>query len=283
MGVKEEGKDQEAEDQSQEDDDQSPEPDDSEEDDSSEEEGEEDEGSEDEAAEDGDSGEEGESKKQSKTPNFFDPKNLDPKLKPVWNAMQASFTRQVQRARLSSRKAAAYDQLVANPEFRKWVEDYRASLSGNQGSRTRQRQNGKDSREPDAIRAMVDEAVSKAIKPYEEREREAQRSQTKREFKRFKQRHPDWTLYQDRMDEIMEENPNLNYTRAYRLAKAEVSDDDDQGNGRGEDRDYLRRRKKRANVGQSGGSSVDKGKQRKEIGSIFDAYDEAKADLAKRK
>lgn len=196
---------------------------------------------------------------------FLDPNKVPKELKPAWDRMQASFTRKMQAASQVSRQAAAFQELVADPDFRSW---YEAKANGSAG---RSQSNTEDEDEGD-----LDNRVNRLVESrVGDLERKFYQDQAAREFETFQAANPNWRTYQHEMEAFMQRNPNATYEEAYRNASY---GDARKAGGEEVINDRLPG-KKRANITKP--SSVAPGKVTKKPSSIREAYEMAKEQLRK--
>ena len=211
--------------------------------------------------EEGTEAEDDDSEEEDKTPkNFMDPKTVPKELQGHFKKMVAVFTRQMQGISSAKKKAVALDRLMAHPDFQEFLRSY-------QGDKTTLRKNGnrnreeveEDDEEDDSpltkaeLRRMIREEVKGGIDPMI---REREDNEMRKEAKAFKAANPDWELYKDAMLELIDQNPNLSYKQAYRLAR---EDDDETDNEK--ERILAKKRAKIRKPSPTGGKEpIKKGK-----------------------
>lgn len=208
---------------------------------------------------------------------FTNPDSLDPKLKGAFKKMQGVFTKKMQEATLGIKKAAAFDQLVLDPEFRAWMEERHNRANGKVSS------NKKSSREADtedddnedddtpmtrkALRAEL-QGIFKNIA--QEGSKKEQAEAMRKEAADFKKNNPDWEIYKEPIMSLIERHPTLSYQDAYDLA---VREDSKKGN----EKETIDK-KKRANINKpnriTGKTTEKKGKM-----TVREAFDQAKKSL----
>ena len=177
------------------------------------------------------SGEEGgeEKKESKKVTSFIDPKKVPDELKPHYKALQAKFTRKMQGLSLYERKARAFDELVANPEFRAWVEGRKeapARKNGRVAARDDEDDDdaGEEGRKGPDIQSLVKKAVAEAVAPLLQSE---YRKSAKAEWDALVEKYPQAENYRDEIREIMDEHPGMSYSKAFKA----VAFDDAMGIG----------------------------------------------------
>lgn len=217
-----------------------------------------------ETEEEGDTEEEpDDSEEEDKTPkNFMDPNEVKPELRGHFKKMVAVFTRQMQGISGVKKKAAALDRLMTHPAFQDFLRNYQEGKPLNKnGARNRAEDDEDDDSEEDdekpltrsELRRMIREESKGAIDPII---REREDNEMRKEAKAFKAANPDWELYKDQMLELIDRNPNLSYKQAYRLAK---EDDDEVDNEK--ERILAKKRAKIRKPSPTGGKEpVKKGK-----------------------
>jgi hypothetical protein len=220
----------------------------------------------------------GEGKDKEKPNLFFDPNKLPPELKGPFKAMQASFTKKMQKASLGLKKAEAFDELLQEPRFHAWMEAYKAGRLGPDGMPARSARRGRtssdddddddDSKEkPDSVRALIRDEITKALRPQES----ARALDSARvEFEQFKSDYPEYVNYQDDMKEVLDKNPGLSFEQAFKIAS--FGDASSEGGRRAL---KTLSGKKRANVSKDEGGDIPP-KPAKGAKSILEAYEQAK-------
>jgi hypothetical protein len=168
-----------------------------------------------------------------------DPASVPKELRPVIKKLLGSYTRKMQEAALVTRQASAFNQLVVDPEFRKWVEDRKAGILSK--SKSKKSDDDSDDEEDDEDKPLTKKEMRKILASQKDEENASKQEVAMlKEATQFKKDNPDWEVYKEEMLVLLERNPRLSYEEAYILA------------GR-EDRDKITKKesldsKKRANI-----------------------------------
>lgn len=200
---------------------------------------------------------------------FTDPKSVDPKLAASYKKMQGVFTKKMQEASGVVKEAKAFRELVVLPEFQQFMEDYKKGVIGNGRSKGDSK---KDDEDEDEDTPVTKKDLNKLLAKRQQEDKQAEYDKRlANEFTQFKKNTPDWEIYKEPMKEILAENPNLSYEKAYYLASM-----DDDSSSKKKD---IMERKKRANVSKPNKTGA-KGEAKKEgKKTIWDAFHEAKRTL----
>lgn len=157
---------------------------------------------------------------------FTDPESLDPKLRGAFKKMQGIFTKKMQEATLGAKKARAFDVLITDPEFQKFMEERNERANGNTSKKTSRRTEDNSEDEEDDDTPMTRSAFRKEFQAMlngmaQEGNRKEQAAAMKAEADQFKKDNPDWEIYKEPMMAIIERHPTLSYQDAYDLATRE--------------------------------------------------------------
>lgn len=234
----------------------------------------------DDSEEESDDSDEVESGKKQIRAYFADPKSIPKELRPAFKAMQAQFTRRMQTATASVKKAEAFDQIVADPEFRTWAEQRAARLKRGTNRRTEETEDDSEEDDTDngkpltgkALQDAINKGIAKALSPMLKQQQDAKDAQ---DAANFKKTHPDWLVYKDEILELLDKHPTLSYEEAYDWASGNTD--------RAENRKRSVESKKKANISKpnktQGKETIDKNKKM----SVMDAYNLAKKMLGSKK
>lgn len=147
--------------------------------------------------------------KAPKAELFFDPKKLPEELKPTFKKMQASFTKRMQIASLSVKKAEAFDNLTKMPEFQTWLEQQQT------GTTTTSRKDSKgeeaEGEKSDSVRAIIREELTKIVGPVKAK---VEDREVREEFEQFQQDYPFYLNFEPQLKEVLTKRPNLTYEEA---------------------------------------------------------------------
>lgn len=206
---------------------------------------------------------------------FTNPDSLDPKLRGAFKRMQGIFTKRMQEATTSVKKAQAFDQLVLDPEFREWMEERHNRVNGKSTSRKSSKEDDSDDDDEDDDTPMTRKALRKELQGLFKgiKEEDTQREQAislKKEAEQFKKDNPDWEIYKEHILNILEKHPTLSYQDAYDLAARE--------DFKREDTKKSMESKKKANVNKPN-RVVGKNVQKKGKMTVTEAFNAAKKSL----
>jgi len=172
-----------------------------------------------EEAEEGDDTEEAsasdEEKGEKTYPRFFDPKKVPKELQPTFKAMQTSFVKKMQELSGAGRKARAFDELVANPDFRAWMEEKSNPTPKRKVTRSDDDEEGEDTFDPRVIPDLVEKSVAKALAPILQKEH---KNSAQAEWNALLEDYPQAENYKAEIREILDESPNLSYAAAFKQA-----------------------------------------------------------------
>lgn len=209
---------------------------------------------------------------------FTDPESLDPKLRGAFKKMQGIFTKRMQEATRSVKKAQAFDVLVMDPEFQAWMEERNERVNGKVSSKKSSRQNDNDDSDDDnedddapITRGALRKELQGLFKGMAQQgNQEKQAAAMKAEAAQFKKDNPDWEIYKEPIMQLIEQHPTLSYQDAYDLAIRE-------DNKKSSKKETIET-KKRANINKpsrtTGKSTEKKGRMK-----ISDAFALAKKSL----
>lgn len=182
---------------------------------------------EDEEEEDSDSDNEEEDEKGTldKSKNFsdIDPKKIPKELQPHYRKMQAIFTRNNQRAVAVQRKAAAFDYLLEDPDFREFLENKKAATVKSKTSKA-SRSNKEDDEEDDEDTPLTKADLRKFMQEFKaEGEQEGMRTKFIQEKEKFLEDNPLAKEFLPELREIILKY-GMNYPEAWKWLQA--NDDD---------------------------------------------------------
>lgn len=143
-----------------------------------------------------------------------DPNSVPKELRGAVKHLLGIHTKKMQAAASSIKKAEAFDQLVLDPEFRKWMESRRASISKGRNSRS-SRDDDDDNEDNDEDSPVTMSTLRAELSRFVTQQQTAE--SMRQEAREFKKNHPDWELYKDDIGEVLEKHPTLSYEDAYRL------------------------------------------------------------------
>lgn len=150
--------------------------------------------------------------KRKAAETFLDPKSVPDELKPAFKRMQASFTRKMQAASGVLKQAEAFEQLVADPAFRSWIETRK---SGKPTSKVSEDEDDTDDEDKPLTKRELKNLLAQEKVQEEHKQQEVM---LRAEAKAFKENHPNWDIHKDEMDAVLSKNPTLSYEQAYILA-----------------------------------------------------------------
>jgi hypothetical protein len=158
----------------------------------------------------------------------YDDSEIPENLKPVWEkhtkGYKAAYTRKTQELAAIRReaekrltdsgelayKAAQLEQLMGIPAVQDAIRNtfIQAGGSGNVAEEQGRTQSGTPAGQVDPSQARIDRL-----------EAQLRQENIRREADKFKDANPDWTKYQEAMQQAWRENPNLRPKEAYEIAK----------------------------------------------------------------
>jgi|SRR3990170_186275 len=149
-----------------------------------------------------------------------DPASVPKELRSVVKKLLGSYTRKMQDASLVVRQAAAFNELIVDPEFRRWVEERKRGILSK--SKSRRDSNDSDDEDDDEDKPLSRKDF-KAMMAAQKNEDNLSKQQVawKKEADRFKKDNPDWEIYKEEMGEVLDRNPGLSYEEVYLLASRE--------------------------------------------------------------
>lgn len=219
--------------------------------------------------------------KKQLTKYFADPKSIPAELRPHFKALQATFTKKMQaaaaatkHATIVAKKAEALDVLTNDAEFIKWMDARQKGLLGKKGNNRSVANDDDDDDETPLTRKQLAQMLEERDnKREEQRRRQSATEAFEAEKKQFKKDNPDWQLYSDDIDAMINDNPRLPLQDAYDLLKARER----KKNGKA----ALIKAKKNANS-QKPSSSGGKEPEKKGKMSFLEAADLARKQLTNR-
>lgn len=163
-----------------------------------------------------------------------DPKSVKPELRGAVKKLLGSYTRKMQAASRVLEHATAFQQLIQDPGFKKWVKQRQTELSGKK--RKENEDDDEDSGDSDSklTRDSIREEIRAALS-----ERNAD-EESQKEFTQFKKDNPDWKVYRFDMHDLMGKHPTLSFQDAYDWIT--------KGSKSSSKRNKLKRDKKEANL-----------------------------------
>lgn len=190
-------------------------------------------------------------------------------LDPLHRAMQKSYTQKMQGAGALMRKARAFDELSANPQFQAWINgtDEPPAKKGRRNAEEDDDESGEDSKlTPSAIEKIVERTIARQMSPLI---RSEHRKNAAAEWDKLVEDYPQAENYKDEILEVLEEFPRMSYPKAFKM----VAFDDARGLGEEETVKKIGN-KKAANTG--GPSRINPGEKPPAAPkSIREAYQQA--------
>lgn len=163
-----------------------------------------------------------------------DPKSVKPELRGAVKKLLGSYTRKMQAASRVLEHATAFQQLIQDPGFKKWVKQRQTELSGKKGRNNEDDDEDSGDSDSKLTRDSIREEIRAALS-----ERNAD-EESQKEFSQFKKDNPDWKVYRFDMHDLMGKHPTLSFQDAYDWIT--------KGSKTSSKRNKLKRDKKEANL-----------------------------------
>ena len=149
---------------------------------------------------------------------FTDPASVPKQFRVAFKKMQGSYTKKMQDLSRGIEKANAFDQLILDPDFRKFMEMKRKGQKFSASDSNDDSEDDEDDDRPPTrkeLRAMLQAETKKAFEPFARKEQDME---LKMQAAEFKKSNPDWQMYRDEIYEVMGKHPTLSFQEAYDLA-----------------------------------------------------------------
>lgn len=155
---------------------------------------------------------------------FIDPDELPKELLPHFKRMQASFTRRMQKLSAEKEKVSQFDKLMADPTTMLNVLASRAGLKVVRPGETKLEEDGtEEGTETERwVRRIIKKELEASSKPILEEQAKLKVQAT---ISYLNETHPDWTLYEDVMSEMVQKHPSLkeDVDTLYEISKMAVT------------------------------------------------------------